>query len=115
MKKTKKTASPLESVLKKRVKLELEKIDGCWFFIKEALVIRGIPDVVGVCRGRFFAWELKRSSSEAAKRTGRIALQRFVLSKINKVGGLGRLVHPDNLEQCLQELRSLPLVSQKNL
>lgn len=105
---TKKKASPLEKILKKKVKEELEAIDGCWFFIKEALSIRGIPDVVGVCRGRFFAWELKRSSSEAAKCTGRIALQRYVLSKINKAGGLGRLVHPDNLEQCLQELRQLP-------
>ena len=111
MKTTKKMIhSPLERQVKSSVKKELDKIDQCWYFIKEARGIRGIPDVIGVCRGRFFAWELKRSQTEAEASSGRIVLQQYVLSKINKVGGIGRLVHPDNLEQRLQELRSLPLI-----
>lgn len=97
--------SPLENKFKQQVKRELDKLPFTYYFIKEAKAIRGIPDVVGCCNGRLFGWELKRSYSEASKRTGRIVLQRYVLDKINAAGGIGRIVHPDNLEQCLQELR----------
>lgn len=107
MKKTK-SSYPKEHHFQKHVKKKLREIDGCWHFTKEALSIRGLPDIIGVCNGRFFAWELKRSPQEASKNTGRIVLQKHVLHKIQMVGGIGRLVHPDNLEQCLEELRDIP-------
>lgn len=95
---------PLEHSFQKKVKARLKAVPELYHFTKEAAAIRGIPDLIGCYRGRFFAWELKRSAKEAAKLKGRIALQRHVLSLIRKAGGIGRIVHPDNLEECLREL-----------
>lgn len=95
----------LESTFQKKVKKKLKELDGCFHFTKEALALRGLPDLIGVYKGRFFAWELKRSRQEAAKKVGRIRLQRHILKQIQRAGGIGRIVHPDNLEECLQELQ----------
>lgn len=98
----------LEHAFQKIVKKRLGEIPGLYHFTKEALAIRGIPDLIGCYKGRFFALELKRSSKEAAKKTGRIALQRYTLGLIRKAGGYAEIVHPDNLEQCLQALLNFP-------
>lgn len=97
----------LESKFQSGVKKELKKIPLCWHFTKEALSLRGIPDIIGCVNGRFFAWELKRSRKESEKTTGRIVLQRYILKQICAVGGVGRMVHPDNLQDSLEELRKL--------
>lgn len=75
-----------------------------YYHVKEAGSIRGIPDLMVCANGRFFSWELKPSADEAAKTTGRIALQRYTLARISQARGQARLVHPDNLAQHLQEL-----------
>lgn len=89
----------------------LKDLPDTWHFTKEALALRGLPDIIGCSRGQFFAWELKRDHKEANKKTGRIVLQRYILSLINKAGGIGRIVHPDNLEEALQEIQSIPPLS----
>jgi hypothetical protein len=94
-----------ESQFQKQVKRKLDKIENCWYFVKEAKSIRGIPDIVGVYNGVFFGWELKRSEREASKLTGRIVLQRYILSLIRHCGGVGEIVHPDNLDQKLKDLQ----------
>jgi len=86
------------------VKKRLNEIPDLYHFTKEALSIRGIPDIIGCYRGRFFAWELKRSEAEANKKTGRIVLQKYVLNKITQAGGIGELVFPENFEQKMEEL-----------
>lgn len=73
-------------------------------FTKEAKSIRGLPDIIGCCNGLFFGWELKASESEARKKTGRIALQRHILKLIQRAGGVGEIVHPNNLDDKLTEL-----------
>ena len=98
---------PLEHAFQKTVKDRLSNLEGCYHFTKEALAIRGIPDIIGCYKGRFFAMELKRSEKEASKRTGRIVLQRYTLRLIQKAGGFGWMVHPDNLESVLEELLNL--------
>lgn len=94
----------LEHDFQKKVKARLKAEPFLYEFTKEAAALRGIPDIIGCYKGRFFAWELKRSAKESRKLTGRIALQRHVLRLIQKAGGIGRLVHPDNFEECLAEL-----------
>lgn len=89
------------------VKLRLKGTEGCWHFTKEALAIRGLPDIVGLYKGRFFAWELKRNRQEANKKEGRIALQRYNLALIRKAGGIAEIVHPDNFEEMYQNLLAL--------
>lgn len=74
---------------------------------KEAGSIKGLPDLMGCCNGTFFAFELKRDHIEAQKQSGRIVLQRHVLQQIEKAGGIGMIVHPDNLELALEKLQSL--------
>lgn len=97
----------LERSFKNTVIKRLKEIDELYFFVKEALALRGIPDIIMCYKGRFFAWELKRDSKEASKKTGRIVLQRYTLQLIRKAGGVGELVHPDNLEEKLEQLLSL--------
>lgn len=99
----------LEHKFQKQVKKKLNEIEGCYHFTKEAASLRGLPDIVGVYRGRFFAWELKKSKAEAKKKTGRIVLQMYILLQIRKAGGIAEMVHPDNLEQCLLELQKTHL------
>jgi penicillin-binding protein-related factor A (putative recombinase) len=94
----------LESQFQSYVKRRLSEIDGLFFFVKEAKSLRGLPDIIGCYKGRFFGWELKRSKSEASKTTGRIVLQRHKLLQIQQSGGIGEIVHPENLEQCLADL-----------
>ena len=96
----------MESVFKSRVTSDLDKIDGLFYFIKEALALRGIPDIIGCYKGRFFAWELKRSEKESTT-TGRAALQRYIIEKIRKAGGIGEFVSPENYEAKFREVTSL--------
>lgn len=88
----------------RKVRPLLESLPNSYYFIKEALALRGIPDIIGVVNGRFFAWELKRSQKEAQKKTGRTALQDYILSKMKKAGGCARFVYPENLDDAFQEL-----------
>lgn len=93
-----------EHSFQRKVRNRLAEIDGLWCFSHEALSVRGIPDILGVYRGRFFAWELKKNLQETRRRTGRIVLQRLVLQRIQKAGGIGELVCPENFEEKLQQL-----------
>jgi hypothetical protein len=93
-----------ESQFSKKVKKVLDTWDRCYYFIKEAKSLRGIPDVVGCCNGHFFALELKKSASEARKKTGRIVLQLYIVSLIRKAGGFAEIVHPENLDETLNRL-----------
>ena len=101
----------LESAFQRKVTKKLDELikkgHAIYYFVKEAGSIRGIPDLVGCANGQFFAWELKRDRSEAEKTSGRIVLQRYTLSRIEQARGIGRIVHPENLEECLQELEAI--------
>lgn len=99
----------LESKFKQKVMSRLKEVDGMFVFSKEAKSLRGYPDIIGCYQGRFFGWELKRSESEARKQTGRIVLQRHILTLIQQSGGIGEIVHPDNFEEKLSALlQSVP-------
>jgi len=69
---------------------------------------------MGSVNGRFFAWELKRSEAEARKKTGRIVLQKHILEKIHKSGGVAEVVHPGNLDMCYQHLKRISTLPNTN-
>jgi len=98
--------APLESAFKRIVKKRLDATPNLYHFTKEAAALRGIPDIIGCYKGKFFAWELKRSEKEAKKKTGRIVLQRHIIELISKSGGIGKIVYPENLDQSFEELLS---------
>lgn len=93
-----------EAKFQKKVLRELRQYKGLWVFTKEAASIRGLPDIIGCYMGKFFGWELKVSAAEARKGTGRIVLQSYTLDKINQAGGIGRIVYPEILQDCIVEL-----------
>ena len=93
-----------EAQFQKQLRNKLDKIDNCYYFVKEAKAIRGIPDIVGCLNGHFFAMEVKRSQSEARKNTGRIVLQKYTLQRIDKAHGIGYLVYPENIQEVLDDL-----------
>lgn len=97
----------LERSFKRKVISTLKDIENCYFFVKEAAAIRGIPDIIGSYKGRFFAWELKRSKKVAETWRDGHELQKYNIKKINDSGGIGRIVYPENFNECLEELLSL--------
>lgn len=66
------------------------------------VAVRGIPDIIGVCNGKFFAWELKATDKDKAD-----PLQRHVLEKIKRAGGIARVVSPGHFSVALRELKDL--------
>jgi hypothetical protein len=76
----------------------------CYFFIKEAKALRGLADIFICYKGHFIAWELKKSFSEANRDRDGHALQKYHLFCVNRAGGLGRFVYPENFEECWNEL-----------
>jgi uncharacterized membrane protein len=96
--------TPEDKFKNRVVKPALKKIPKCWHFTKEAVAIRGISDIIGVVNGKMFAWELKKDIAEANKTTGRNVLQKHILGIINSCGGIGRVVYPENFDECLEEL-----------
>lgn len=94
----------LEKSFQSKVLRELGKVEGLYVFKKEAAAIRGIPDVIGCYKGRFFAWELKRDEKSKPS-----PMQLYNLDKINQAGGIGRLVSPENFNDSFLELTGIVL------
>jgi hypothetical protein len=58
----------------------------------------GIPDILCCIKGKFIALELKAENGKAS------ALQKYNIDKINKCGGLGYILYPDQFEQFKKEM-----------
>lgn len=73
----------------------------CYYFLKEAASLRGLPDIIGVTKGgRFFAFEVKKGESElGCKRT---ALQAYILKKIRNMGGFAEFLYPENFQRTIK-------------
>ena len=69
----------LESKLQKDVNEYLK--DEGWFFHPSDKYIKGIPDIIGVCNGKFVAIELKVKNRKPS------TLQKITLNRIEKAGG----------------------------
>lgn len=78
-----------------------------YYFVKTAGSVRGIPDLIICANGAFVAWEVKPTEEEAAKESGRIALQKYTLTRIERANGKGAVVHPGNIKAALRALESV--------
>lgn len=87
-----------EAQFKVKVQKELSRLPRIWFFKTQLVSLVGIPDIIGVCNGVFFAWELKKVGGKPTK------MQLHVLKKINKAGGEAQVVYPTTLEIALEAL-----------
>ena len=89
---------PLERTITDKILRWLRSQPECWCFkvLGGGSQSRGVPDIVGCWRGRFFALEVKRPQ------LGRLSkLQAYVIGQIQKAGGLVAVV------RSLEEVREL--------
>lgn len=96
-----------ESNYQRKLMKKLKLIDSSFFFVKEAKAIRGIADIIGCINGRFVALEVKKELAGAMRRTGRTVLQRKTIQDIQKAGGYGAFVYPENEEEILNDLKEI--------
>ncbi len=87
-----------ETLFKEIVQRHLADIEDLWVVKVQQVTLRGTPDMLICYKGRFFAWELKTDVGVASK------LQLHTINKINKAGGVARIVTPSNFQQCWEEL-----------
>lgn len=82
---------PLERAITDKIMAYLKGTapDGWFFKIHGGIFqLAGIPDIIGVFRGRFVALEVKRP------KVGRVTvLQATILRKISAAGGMAKVVH----------------------
>ena len=94
-----------EAKFKAKVKARLNKLGpDCYYFVKEAAALRGIADIIGCYKGRFFAWELKRSESAAHSKRDGHELQLYHLELVKRANGIARVVYPENFDDCWAQL-----------
>lgn len=99
-----------ETRFKTKVLKKLKELGFDIFVMKIQQVAKvGDPDIVLCCGGRFVAWELKVGDNKAT------SLQQYKLDLITKAGGIARVVTPENLNECLEELCASCLSGQRPL
>lgn len=87
-----------EKVFENNIKKYLDTLPKCWYFKVHGGPYQksGIPDIVGVYRGRFFGIEVKKPGEKATP------LQAFIISQMIKAGGLaGVVVTVEDAERIL--------------
>lgn len=75
-----------EGKVKNAIKKFLRTVPDCWYFmpIGGPFTVHGVPDIVGVCGGKFFAIEVKA----AGKLNNVTANQEACIAAINAAGGM---------------------------
>ena len=72
----------------------------CWFYKVYGggyFQRNGIPDIIWVFKGKFFALELKAENGKASP------LQIYNIDKINRAGGIGYILKPSQFEEFKKE------------
>ena len=91
-----------ETLFKEKVLKDLSLVESSWFYKTQQVCLRGIPDIVGLVRGKFVALELKKD------KTARIdKLQIYVLEQIKKAGGFTAITYPENWQETLERVKSI--------
>lgn len=96
-----------ESSFKNKVREDLDKIPRLFHFAMMPGSLAGIPDRIICYKGRFIAWELKRSEADANKNRQGHTLQKWIKHLINDAGGVARTVYPENYKECFDEILNL--------
>ena len=82
-----------EGLVKQKVDAFLKSI-GAWYFkpVSNGLGAHGIPDYIGIYKGRGFAIETKKPGRRNEKNRGCSALQVMQMDRIKDAGGLAFVV-----------------------
>ena len=94
-----KTEIPLERAITDAILHALRARTGVWCFkvLGGGGQMRGVPDIIGCCRGRFFALEVKRPKLGLLS-----AIQAKRIADIDAAGGIACVVH--SVEEALAAL-----------
>lgn len=95
-------AKQKETAFKEKIKPLIEKLPNTWVVKIQQRTLRGTPDLLICVNGLFVALELKKSDKEASD-----FLQDHNLDLINKAGGLGIKVYPENWDKVFLSLIAL--------
>ena len=88
-----------ETKFRNRFRKRLDAIPNSWFESIQQKSINGTPDILGCVNGYFVALELK-----ATHKSPVTELQNYKLKKIYDAGGFRAIVHPENMEDVLENL-----------
>lgn len=91
-----------ETRFKQNIRPDLDALPQSWWVKTQMLATAGIPDFLGVIKGKFIAIELKRDRYSHPSR-----LQIYVLDKIKKAGGKTYIAYPENFDTILAELKEI--------
>jgi len=91
-----------ETKFRNRFRKRLDIIPNSWFESIQQKSISGTPDILGCINGYFVALELK-----ATLKSPVTELQKHKLKKIYDSGGFAAVVHPENMEEVLENLNRL--------
>lgn len=92
-----------EKLFENKVKAFLKQLPKCWYFkVMGSMFQRsGIPDIIGIVNGTFFALELK---AEDGKPT---ALQVYNVQQLKYCGAYAKIIKPSDWELVKKELELL--------
>ena len=88
----------------------LKSFNNSYYFIKEAVSVRGIPDIICCIDGKFVALEVKKSKSSLNH--SRTKLQNYTIEKIIDANGVALFVFPENWSTVKNILCSLAGIKQ---
>jgi Holliday junction resolvase len=86
-----------ETQFKTKVMRKLKEKGGFWYKTSDKFV-RGIPDILGCFKGKFYALELKVGKNKATD------LQKYTVDEINENEGKAYVVYPDNFPEVLESI-----------
>ena len=91
-----------EKNFENKIKAFLDE-QGCWFVKtwSNGIQRQGIPDLLICCNGYFIGAELKAENGRPS------ALQIWNINEINKSGGFGMILYPDDFERFKDFIRAL--------
>ena len=91
-----------EGLFQEKLLRSLRKVDNAWWLRAHMAARAGIPDILGCMSGFFVAIEVKKDAKSKATK-----LQKYVLNKIHKAGGIALVVCPENFEDCMNYLQDV--------
>lgn len=81
-------------------------IPGVWIMPKiESPSVRGISDRLGIANGTLLAIEVKVSRNGTY--SPRARLQKYFIDCVNKYGGYGTFLYPENFDQVLEDIKHI--------
>lgn len=106
----KELATQPETLFKKKVQKDLDKLPNTWHFKADNRALRGIPDMILCVNGLFIGIELKKDMAGMTNNAPRHKLQRWVRTEIRTKGkGISFVAYPEIWPDILAKIKLLAI------